>query len=350
MDPITEEELDGTLRDLPNGKASGVSTISYEMLKRLGSNARKSIREFFSLCLEEGICPSSWKESSIFPIPKAKDWKCDLTNTRLIILLETLRKCLTKIITNRLSFICKKYNILTGPNFAGLPGESTQEPIHLLNNICEEAREKGKELWICFQDTAKAFDMVNLEMLQKAMERIKIPKKATSFIINLFKNRSLKAITEFGLTKEIIAGDGLDQGETISPLLWRIFYDPLLCKIQDNPKLGYEMGCTWNPNLQHSTTESFKLKSAAIAYMDDTNWIARSKENMQLILDDAREFYRANDSQINSFKSVLIVINSQDKSIRQEVQAGLNKKVINFRIGAAKLHSSPREPNTSLNW
>ena len=62
--------------------------------------------------------------------------------------------------------------------------------------------------------------------------------------------------------------------------------------------------------------------------MDDTNWIARSKENMQLILDDAREFYRANDSQINSSKSVLIVINSQDKSIKQEVQAGLNKEVV----------------------
>jgi hypothetical protein len=66
--------------------------------------------------------------------------------------------------------------------------------------------------------------------------------------------------------------------------------------------------------------------------MDDTNWIARSKENMQLILDDAREFYRANDSQINSSKSVLIVINSQDKSIKQEVQAGLNKEVVH-RLG-----------------
>jgi Reverse transcriptase (RNA-dependent DNA polymerase) len=131
--------------------------------------------------------------------------------------------------------------LLRGPNFAGLPGESTQEPIHILNNICEDAREKKKKLWICFQDTAKAFDTVNLEMLSKAMERIKIPSKAINFIINLFENRKLKAITSFGLTDEIIAGDGLDQGETISPLLWRIFYDPLLNKIQTNEDLGYTM-------------------------------------------------------------------------------------------------------------
>src|SRR5271169_4618360 len=92
--------------------------------------------------------PPSWKTNSILPISKSKDWECDLSNTRPIILLETSRKCLTKILTNRLSTICKDHNILTGPNCAGLPGESTQEPIQLLNNICKETREKGKELWI----------------------------------------------------------------------------------------------------------------------------------------------------------------------------------------------------------
>src|SRR5438876_11335026 len=217
MDLVTEEELNTSLKDLPNDKVSGISSINYEMLKKLGTGGRKILKEFFFLCLEKRTCPSSWKTSTIFPIPKSKEWECDLINIRSIILLDTSRKCLTKIITNRLSAICKKHNILTGLNFAGLPGKSMQEPIQLINNLCEEAREKGKELWICFQDTAKAFDTVNLEMLQKAMERIKIPKKAIEFIIGLFKNRKLKAITSYGLTDEIIAGDGLDQGETISP-------------------------------------------------------------------------------------------------------------------------------------
>ena len=146
MNPISEEELNNTLKNLPNGKASGISTISYEMLKNLGTGAKSTLRKFYSLCLKKGTCPPLWKTSSIFPIPKSKDWECDLSNIRPIILLETSRKCLTKIITNRLSTICKKYNILAGPNCAGLPGESIQEPIQLLNNICEETREKGKEL------------------------------------------------------------------------------------------------------------------------------------------------------------------------------------------------------------
>lgn len=52
----------------------------------------------------------------------------------------------------------QRKNILKGPNFAGLLGESIMKPVHLLNNICEEACKKDKELWILFQDIAKAKD------------------------------------------------------------------------------------------------------------------------------------------------------------------------------------------------
>jgi hypothetical protein len=224
---------------------------------------------------------------------------------------------------------CKKYQILKGPNFAGLPGESTQEPIQLLNNICEEAREEKKELWILFQDTAKAFDTVNLEMLRKALSRICLPNKAIDLIISLFQDREFKVIIDEGLTDSVIAGDGIDQGETISPLLWRIFYDPLLCKIQGNQTFGYKMRCSWKPNMLEEGEQQIENRTAAITYMDDTTWIASSKQNLQEILNEAREFYQANDSQINSTKSVLLNINSAEKQEQENfVLAGLDREKV----------------------
>ena len=311
---IEEEELKAIVRALPNNKAAGPSGIKYEMLKQLGNEGIIVLTELFNLFLSKGLTPRSWKESLLYPISKEKELRCELNNTRPIVLLEVTRKCFTKLLTERLSGICKERNILRGPNFAGLPGESTMEPIHLLNNICEEAREEGKELWILFQDTAKAYDTVSLDMLEKALLRIKIPGKITKLILESFRNREFRVITSFGLTQPTIAKDGIDQGETISPLLWRIFYDPLLCKIQENRKHGYTMECKWDQDLSKQEKEESHLsvRQAAIAYMDDTTWITRSKEDMDGILKEASSFYKVNDSQVNEEKSVLITINNAD--------------------------------------
>ena len=84
----------------------------------------------------------------------------------------------------------------------------------------------------------KAFDSVSLVPLNRVMERIKILCNMRRFIINLFHCRQIRIITKYGISEPFTGENGIDQGETISPLLWRIFYDPLLCRIQDNLSLG----------------------------------------------------------------------------------------------------------------
>ena len=83
----------------------------------------------------------------------------------------------------------------------------------------EEAKEKNKVAWILLQDIKKAFDSVLLESLEWALKRVKIPQKTRKYITNLFHKRQLKVITAYGLTEEITAGDGIDQGEVISLLI-----------------------------------------------------------------------------------------------------------------------------------
>jgi len=147
------------------------------------------------------------------------DWGYSLNNIRPIALIETFRKIVTKVVTKRLAKVFTERGILKGPNFADLPGNSTEQPIHVLNMIMEEAQEKNKEVWILLQDMKKAFDSVSLESLEWALKRVKIPQKIRKYIINLFCKQQLKIITAYGLTEEITAGDGIDQSEVISPLI-----------------------------------------------------------------------------------------------------------------------------------
>ncbi|KAG9296506.1 hypothetical protein G9A89_015098 [Geosiphon pyriformis] len=44
-------------------------------------------------------------------------------------------------------------------------------------------------------------------------------------------------MTNFGLSGGYKVHDGLDQSEIFSPLLWRIFYDPLLCEVKRHEQL-----------------------------------------------------------------------------------------------------------------
>jgi hypothetical protein len=90
-----------------------------------------------------------------------------------------------------------------------------------------------------------------------ALKRLKIPKTASTFILNLFENRQSKIITDLGTTEAFEIKDGIEQGEVISPLVWKIFYDPLLERIQGDPSLGYTL-CTSYNNSIRTTMEKKK--------------------------------------------------------------------------------------------
>ena len=69
------------------------------------------------------------------------------------------------------------------------------------------------------QDMKKAFDFVSLDSLKLALQRIKIPVLGQSFILDLFDKRQTRIIIALGLTEAITAGDRIEQGEVISPLI-----------------------------------------------------------------------------------------------------------------------------------
>ena len=129
------------------------------------------------------------------------------------------------ILNKRLGKVIQEHQILKGENYTGLPGGCIGHPIHILNNLMEDMRQKKKEMWIVLQDMKKAFDSVSTESLDLAMKRIKIPEKGRTFIMDLFVQREIRIITHYGTTESVIANDGIDQGKVISSLLWRIFYN-----------------------------------------------------------------------------------------------------------------------------
>src|ERR1043165_9284382 len=172
------------------------------------------------------------------------------------------------------------------------------------------------ELWIMFQDMSKAYDRVNRKLLYKALDRICVPAEFSILLRNSLEGRSNKILTALCDTNEYIMKNGIDQGETIFPLLWIIYYNLLFERIKkENVGAGYTM--VFNPTKMYNSIH-LKEEIFHIAYMDDTTWLAPNKEAMSRSLKIADSFNSYTGIQVNTKKADLIVINSKDhvKSIK----------------------------------
>src|SRR3954447_1543753 len=127
-------------------------------------------------------------------------------------------------------------------------------------------------------------------MLQEAFKRIHLPPSFTSLVSNCFLSRYNQFFTAYGNTDEYHVLSGIDQGEIISPILWCIYYDPLLCHIQQS-SYGYRQQIVWNTDPTKDSPVVISEHTPTLAYMDDTFWIAKSRLDLEHIIDSANSFY-----------------------------------------------------------
>ena len=115
-------------------------------------------------------------------------------------------------------------------------------------------------------------------------------------------------LTNLGKSPIYEVQDGIDQGEMISPILWQIYYDPLILQIAKNYQ-GYKLQTT----TPQPYSQTFSSNISVLAFMDDTTWVADSATQMQEINKIASSFYQLVNIKVNPQKSVLAT-NSTDQN------------------------------------
>ncbi|GBC33658.2 RNA-directed DNA polymerase from mobile element jockey-like [Rhizophagus irregularis DAOM 181602=DAOM 197198] len=283
---ITEEEWMDTIQELTKDKAAGPSKVSNEELKHLGTNMKALTLKLANMCLQIGDIPGEWREALF----------CNCG---------------------------KKYT--KGGNHAALPGRSTETSLRIINTCIEDAKVNKKHIWLIFQDLSKAYDRVDVEMLKLAIDRIKIPKILIQLITNLFVNSKKAIIGYNGVTPQFTSQIGIDQGEVISPLLWTIYYDPLLTEI-DSLRLGYKIEHSWKTNIQVPHKKSLSAIVSSQTYMDDVTWLTGSKYMLEKILDIANEFNKMNNIQIN-YEKFAMTTNEEIQTIDGEIDINFGSEI-----------------------
>ncbi|KAG9287615.1 hypothetical protein G9A89_019676 [Geosiphon pyriformis] len=276
MCSIGYDEFFGVVFDLPDGKAAGLL---------VGSGY---VASAFELLFE------AW----VLMIPKSYEWEGVLTNTHPIALIKTTCKILSKILSDRISLACSTFDVLQEDNFSVLKGTTIQSPIFAIGSVVEDALEKNRELWL---------------HLEKSLVRIKMCSKFIQFFGGIHRDHTNQVMTDFGLTSGYYVHDGLDQREIFSPLLWHIFYDPLLCEVKRQESVyGYRLNSHFvSKNGRSKFQAGFFSFFTTGAFVDNTIWVGSSQMATQHILNVTSEFFCVNDISINNDKTVAIFFNSR---------------------------------------
>jgi hypothetical protein len=189
LEEISQETLIKAIIDLPKNKASGESEISYDMIKIMGKGTHEVIRSIFNKILSTNLLPQEWKKTIIVLIPKKIAWSHRLNDTRPIALVDSVRKLFTGIINKRFTKVLKANHILSSLNFAGLPEQSTLEPLTIVDSAMQAANSLNEEFWFASLDIAKAFDSAPLPAIKKSLQRLSIPENIVTLFSNLLEHK-----------------------------------------------------------------------------------------------------------------------------------------------------------------
>src|ERR1043165_8595360 len=156
---------------------------------------------------------------------------------------------------------------------------------------------------------SKAYNSVNFALFKHSLTWLSLSSSIINILSDLLTDRHNQVITNLGLTSSYPVHNGIDQGETITPLLWCIYYDPLISYIHAQVP-GYTLQSSWTTNLKLQTSNSLQQQCSVFAYMDNILWVASSQTELSNILSIAESFYSMANIQVNLTKSILATITS----------------------------------------
>ena len=308
---ISEEEIQLASYILRNGKATGIDSISNEMLTCLYSAKPEIVKKLFNSILSNPMIINKWQISMISPIHK-KGSKSNPDNYRGISLTSCLGKFFAAILNQRLvKFVIEK-NILSQAQLGFLPGNRTSDAHLILYNLIDfYCNKRKKYIFSCFVDFSKAFDSIPRYTLFKKLLDHNITGKVYDCLVN-FYTKDLSCIKIGGrITNSFTVNQGVKQGCILSPLLFNIFLSDL------QPKLEVKEN---NP-----TEISPNEPLGCLIWADDIVLLSQTEAGLNNMLNTLYTFTKENGLNVNMDKTKVMIFNKTGRHMRRLFYFGKQK-------------------------
>lgn len=261
-DLITAKEIEKNVQEMSKSSAPGPDGITLGDIKKMDPEYSRTM-ELFNLWLTSGRIPDMVRGCRTVMIPKSTrpERLKDINNWRPITIGSILLRLFSRILTARLTKACP-----LNPRQRGfIKAAGCSENLKLLQTIIRSAKKNHRPLGVVFVDIAKAFDTVSHEHILHVLRQREVDPHIVDLVSNTYENISTFIDTKIAQTENIQIRIGVKQGDPMSPLLFNLAMDPLLCKLEECGK-GFHQG-------QNSVT--------AMAFADDLVLLSDSWEEMK---------------------------------------------------------------------
>ena len=182
---------------------------------------------------------TTWTQSLVITLPKKGNLQL-CQNYRTISLISRPCKVMLKIILNRLKPQAEE--IIAEEQAGFRARRSTTEQIFNLRILCEKYLQHQQNLYHVFIDFKKAFDRVWHEAVWSTMRKYNINASIIRAIENLY-DKAQSAVLFNGSTGEWFRTTvGVRQGCLLSPTLFNIFLERIMCEAFDDHEGSVSIG------------------------------------------------------------------------------------------------------------
>jgi hypothetical protein len=285
------------LRTLPQGRAPGPDNIPNEVLRLLPTDCALLIHDLFTIMWATGCTPDDWKISKTTYIYKNKGDPAQLSSYRPITMANTIYKLWTAVINTCLQDFVEAHKILSDCQNGFRKRASTQQALREMAMTLQDAQQSQQDCYLMLVDLTNAFNTVNHDTLLRIMKALGVPCDVIEVVKGLYTGAATKIEVNGKSTPPIPVNRGTLQGDTLSPLLFNLYVEPLLRWMHYSGQ-GYMPKCVAHAN-------DPTLAVAAIAYADDLAVLTRSVTGLRAQARRLTEFCNWADLTVSAGKTLV---------------------------------------------